>query len=373
MKTCDATWTFDCPCKNTQIKKKKGEVPLTVLPKDFYVRPEDFGILYYSRLNTPVFFQSFFQEATVDHKSNFILSAPILVILEITDRCNLNCIHCYKSEGSQARKNGEELKFKTVKRLVADFKEMQVVGVQFTGGEPFLHEDLVEMLRESKKQGLKTEVVTNGYKINESTIVKSSRLIDGLFVSIDGTRETHNQIRRTLCFDSSLRVLREFSERGVYTTAIMTLNRLNYSDISRVYELVSDAGARELILKRMLTVGRGKEAKSISFEEPFLPGLEATMRTIENSRTQINFAARCVETSGPFTFFGCPGGRTQIVINCNGNVSRCLYKEESENIVGNIYTSRFREIWQKNNDALEVRGCKCCEYSDRCGGLCSLH
>lgn len=364
METNTAKWTFDVPCKNAKVKRKDDSKP-PENTNNFFVRKENFGTLYYPKSRGPLFSESYFVKSEPGFK--FILSSPILAILEITGKCNLDCIHCYRPE----EKKDLSLELNTVKNLIREFKDMKVVGVQYIGGEPFLHEDLIEMLKESKRNGLKNEVITNGYNIKKSLVEESSDLIDVVSISIDGKKEAHNKIRQTSdSFESALKALREFSERGVYTAAVTTLNKLNYGDVEEVYTAVSDQGADELFLKRMIPIGRGETHKDLYLTEDNLTDLESRVKRVLNNKTKVKFGARCSQPKeDSYTFFGCPGGRTQVVIDCDENVYRCLYKKDFNSYMGNIHNDTFREIWDKNNKTLKI--CDCLQ-SDRCGGLCSL-
>ena len=178
--------------------------------ENFFIRQEEFGVLYYSKSKTPVFEESYFVDAH-NLGSQFILSAPIIAILEITGRCQLNCIHCYRPP----EKKDKSLDLETIKRLIHELHSMEVVGVQFIGGEPFMHPDLLEMLREAKRPGMKTEVITNGFGITTSKIDECSDLIDGLYVSLDGKREIHNRMRQNpKSFDFAVDTLKRFSDKG---------------------------------------------------------------------------------------------------------------------------------------------------------------
>jgi MoaA/NifB/PqqE/SkfB family radical SAM enzyme len=358
------SWVFDCPCKNEKIKRKSGGKP----PKDienFFVRKEEFGTLYYSKSKTPIYHESYFVE-TSNPNSRLVLSSPIRAILEVTGECDLNCIHCYRPES----KKEEKLELNAVKSLISELKDMNAVGIQFMGGEPFLHEDLPKMLKRSKESGLKNEVITSGYNIDKPTIEECSKLIDGLFISIDGRKEIHNRIRQNSdSFDSAIKTLKEFSQRDVYTTVIMTLNKLNYNDIEEVYSTVSNCGAKELLLKKMLPIGRGKNVDHLYLGKKALPNLDNRIRLMSNERTKIHPSAGCINLTGDYTFFGCPGGRTQVVVDCDGDVYRCLYQKDPNSCIGNIYDNKFKEIWKINNETLT----KCdCTYSDRCGDLCKI-
>jgi radical SAM protein with 4Fe4S-binding SPASM domain len=359
-----ASWTFNCPCKNDKIERKAGgKAPENI--EDFFVRKEAFGTLYYSKSRTPVFNEIYF-EGPIAHNAKYVLSSPIIAILEITGDCKLDCIQCYRPED----KKDKQLNLDTVKKLISELKEMNVVGIQYIGGEPFLHKDLFEMLRITKESGLKTEVVTSGYGVDSSTIDECSEFIDGLFVSIDGKKETHNRIRqKPESFDAAVKALREFSQKGVYATVIMTLNKLNYQDAEEVYQIASDSGARELFLKRMLRVGRGAAVCDLYLGKDDLADLVERMRKVANKRTEITYGGKCASVGGAYAFFGCTGGRSQVVVDCDGNVYRCLYIKDPSNCIGSIYSNTFNELWTKNNDTLNI--CDCVD-SDRCGGLCDL-
>lgn len=363
MTSADVSWTFYCPCKDP-VKRKHGGAPPENLD-NYFVRKESFGTLFYSKSKTPVFNESYFEESP-ENGSKFILSAPVLAILEITGRCNLSCMHCYRPG---AKKN-KELSFNVVKNLISEFKDMGVVGILYLGGEPFLHKDLPKMLEESKRAGLKNEIITNGYKISDATIEECSDLIDGLHVSIDGRREVHNKIRGAPdSFDHALSTLGKFSSKGMYTTVLMTLNKLNYANVEEVYTAVSEQGAKEIFIKRMLPAGKGRGISDLCLRRCDVADLENRTKAMQNDKTKIKFGGVCNKPAGDYTFFGCPGGRTQIIIDCDGAAYRCLYQKEPHKSIGNIHNSHVKDIWKRNNETLETCAC---ENSDRCGGLCTL-
>ena len=357
-----AAWTFNCPCKNDKlIRKEGGSAPEGL---DFILRKESFGNLYYSKSKTPIFHESYF-EGVAAEKGMFIFSAPVVAILEITGKCNLNCIHCYRPENERA----SELTFEETKGLLHQLAEMNVVGVQYIGGEPFLHKDLKEMLRLSKDYGFKTEVISNGYAISDLVINECCDLIDGLYISIDGTEKTHNKIRQNpQSFRYAIQSIEKFSKRDVFTTAVMTLNKENYKEIEEVYSIVSAHGAEGLFLKKLLPVGRGKTLNNLCLNKVDLASFAERLVAIRKTDTGISYS-NCVPVQGEYAFFGCPGGRSQVVIDCDSNVYRCLYRKAVEDRLGNIKHAPFKEIWKQNNNTL-IR-CEC-KNSDRCGGLCTI-
>ncbi len=73
------------------------------------------------------------------------LRAPVNVTWEITEACNLDCAHCLSAE-LRAERRGE-LDFDQCRALLDELARMQVFQINFGGGEPFLRDDFLEILR----------------------------------------------------------------------------------------------------------------------------------------------------------------------------------------------------------------------------------
>ena len=83
--------------------------------------------------------------------------------VELTERCNFNCIHCYinKPSGDQAIK-AREMSTWRIKAILDEVAELGAIGVRFTGGEPLLREDFDELYLYARRLGLKVRLFTNG-------------------------------------------------------------------------------------------------------------------------------------------------------------------------------------------------------------------
>ncbi len=84
--------------------------------------------------------------------------------LEVTDRCNLACIHCYNGS---ARESGKEMSFEHFQFAVGELKNIGVDKIQLIGGEPLLHKDLRRMISYCRDRFSFLEVFTNGTLIDE--------------------------------------------------------------------------------------------------------------------------------------------------------------------------------------------------------------
>jgi MoaA/NifB/PqqE/SkfB family radical SAM enzyme len=144
---------------------------------------------------------------------NFPLVKPELVILDLTHRCNLACAMCDIRKKSTTRES--ELESREVFSIIDQVAEWKIEHLVFSGGEPTMREDLLELLRYGKEKKVKIGILTNG-AFSASMLKKlSPYLQDGecsLTVSLDGVKaETHDYVRGT---------------KGAFARTIATLERL---------------------------------------------------------------------------------------------------------------------------------------------------
>ncbi|MCK4809520.1 MAG: radical SAM protein [Candidatus Omnitrophica bacterium] len=99
------------------------------------------------------------------HKSAKNRGFPLRVMFELTYQCNFYCKHCYVPL-SYRRKAGE-LKTKEVFSILGQLADIGCFYLGFTGGEPFLRKDIMEIFRYAKKKGFEVIIYTNGSLINE--------------------------------------------------------------------------------------------------------------------------------------------------------------------------------------------------------------
>lgn len=94
-------------------------------------------------------------------------------MFELTYRCNFFCRHCYVP---QSYRKYNELKTKEVFSLLDQLKEIGCFYLGFTGGEPFIREDIIEILWYAKRCGFELIIYTNGSLINEEIAGQLQRL-----------------------------------------------------------------------------------------------------------------------------------------------------------------------------------------------------
>jgi MoaA/NifB/PqqE/SkfB family radical SAM enzyme len=118
---------------------------------------------------------------------------PVSIHLYLTEICNLNCKMCFLK---QIKSKTNTIELDIIKKVVGELIYLRP-RYTLTGGEPFLYPEIKEIIKHIKAKGLYLSIVTNGTLIENfaETLVHSG--VDKLNISIDGSPEKHDTIRRT--------------------------------------------------------------------------------------------------------------------------------------------------------------------------------
>jgi MoaA/NifB/PqqE/SkfB family radical SAM enzyme len=125
----------------------------------------------------------------------------------------------------------------------------------FLGGEPFLHPDILLILRDARALGMSVAICTNGFKISRK-LENCPGLIDDLRVSIDGLGKAHDLIRRrTGSFDACVETLRTAKTLKIPTSVTHTLTATNADDLPGLTHFLAGLGVSYLKLHRLRNIG----------------------------------------------------------------------------------------------------------------------
>ena len=110
--------------------------------------------------------------------------------LAVNERCNLRCIYCMPEKGINLLRKDQYLSEVEIKRIISIFSQIGVSKVRFTGGEPLLREDIIELIRYAKNQCKIDQVhlTTNGILLNNYIEQLSSVGLSGINISLDSLK-----------------------------------------------------------------------------------------------------------------------------------------------------------------------------------------
>lgn len=177
--------------------------------------------------------------------------------IEITDRCNLRCRHCFK------RRESHDLPLELVRRLLVDARRLNVRRVTFGGGEPTLHPDFATMLREAVQAQYTVGMVSNarGFRTTWEwlrDLPRGEGGVGAVSFSLDGpTAEIHDAIRSQGSFSDVMKALTLCRIAGVRATTKTVVNRLNMEHLEAIVRLVSGMGASAAEFAGMLPTEHG--------------------------------------------------------------------------------------------------------------------
>lgn len=356
-------WSPSIPCKNFKVRQN---TKIVSIPENVHFQKigSTIGCFYYPNdNNSPVFSNPYFKQDCSKIADQFIIYAPARVDLELTYLCNLKCQHCYVQAPDSSC-----MDLKHVKKLLRDFQKMGVAGIQLLGGEVSLYPNITEVIMFAKSCNLKIEIVSNGSESLIKNCLPISNLIDVLFISIDGTQSTHDQLRGSKgSFKSAINALWAFSQKGVKTKAVCTLNNRNKTEICQLANIIKETNADGLVFKFMLPIGKGQENCDLVIPKNERKIIREKIQKM-NSSFMDDRLYPAFNDEGQFSFFGCPGGRFTVRISPKGDVYWCIYSDE---ILGNVYKKSFKSIWSKITKR-NFYGDNNCPHSLRCGGPCKL-
>lgn len=170
---------------------------------------------------------------------------PLLTIWELTQACDLACVHCRAS--AVERRDPRELTTAEGKRLLDSIAQMGTPLVVLTGGDPAKRPDLVELVEHGAKAGLIMAVTPSGTPLMTRELLRSMKDagLARLAVSLDAPdAETHDAFRKVQgSFTESMRILNQARDLGIETQINTSLAPHNLHALGTMAELVGQIGA----------------------------------------------------------------------------------------------------------------------------------
>lgn len=146
---------------------------------------------------------SYFEKANIDEARLWKHKRPSLTTLdiELTERCNCNCIHCYinlpvDNEHAIQREASAE----TLKGIIREAASLGCLRVRFTGGEPLLREDFAELYMFARRLGLRVALFTNATLITSelAKLMASTPPLEPIEITVYGMeRDSYESVTRT--------------------------------------------------------------------------------------------------------------------------------------------------------------------------------
>ncbi len=298
----------------------------------------------------------------------------------ITNKCNLNCKHCYRDAGKQIE---NELTTEEGFALLDEIANAGFNLMVFSGGEPLMRNDIFLLTEHAVTVGLRPVYGSNGYYL-DLEMAKKLKAAGGAAVAISlhmiDSKKLDDFCGVPDAYERSIQAMRNCKDVGLSFQVNTTVFDSNSDEIERICDLSKEMGAKSHHVLFLVPTGRGKniEDKSLRAVE-----YERLIKKLVKKRRDINFdikptcAPQFIRIADKLGIEmkrysrGCLAGLTYCSITPNGDVWPCPYLPMK---LGNVRETPFSKIWDDNLILKKLRGmdysgpCGECEYKTSCGG-----
>ncbi|KJS30738.1 MAG: radical SAM protein [Desulfatitalea sp. BRH_c12] len=296
------------------------------------------------------------EKTTQEFLDEYFQDEPQLTNLhiEITSKCNERCVHCYIPHENKVNHIKTDLFYSILEQC----KEMKVLHLTLTGGEPMLHKNFVDFLKKCKDYNLSVNVLSNLTLLTGEIIeeMKANRLL-GVQVSLYSMdSKIHDTITQTKgSFEKTKNAILKLKENDVplqISCPIIKPNKNCYKDVLKWakihnfhigcdYIIIGRCDYTTQNLRSRLSINDIKEVinEKIVDEPRFLELMEKESEKKKNITPDDIVCSVC---------------HSSICIADNGNVYPCAGWQGY--VVGNVNETSLKTIWDNSKNVQYLRG-----------------
>ncbi len=311
----------------------------------------------------------------------------------VTNKCNLNCSHCYESKTSYTELSTKESLFfidQLIDTLVMWNQGGPISGaLHLTGGEPLLRNDIFEISHYAVTNGLTVRLLSNGTLISPVVVKKLVQAgVSSVQVSIDGAPFKHDQIRGIKnSFTMATAGICELIKGGVHTTLSCTLSKYNLNEVPEIIKLAIDLKVNGIKFSRLVATGKGKNLAGLLLSRQETKDLFAYLYKMHfelKDRLTIflqdplfclyehDTNNNSIEIQQSIAVGGCSIGFSGICLLPDGTFLPCRRLPIP---IGNLHKDIFRNLWVNSDllnsirDTKNLKGkCNSCDFEKACKG-----
>jgi SynChlorMet cassette radical SAM/SPASM protein ScmE len=329
------------------------------------------------------------------------MRTPESLDLEITNQCNLRCSYC--SHFSRAGDVTHDLPPAEWLRFFEELRRCAVMSVTLSGGEPFVREDLQDLIGGIVKNRMRFGILSNGTLITDEMagFLSSTGRCDSVQVSIDGSvPTTHEAFRGQGTFFRAIEGIKNLQRHGVPVTVRVTIHRQNVRDLEGIARLLLEEiglpGFSTNSASHMGLCRRNADILQLTPDEHSL-AMERMLDLTEKYNGRISAAAGPLAEArawlemeharregrerlpGRGHLTSCGGPMRRMGVRADGVMVLCCQMPHTE--LGRINQDDLSEVWQTHPELKKLRErrtiplsgfafCTGCEYISLCRGGC---
>lgn len=182
-----------------------------------------------------------------------------VVVWNVTRSCNLKCVHCYAHAVSKSKE--KELTTGQAMGVIDDLAEFGAPVILFSGGEPLIRPDLVDLAQYAVDKGMRAVISTNGTLITKDKAKALKKVgLSYVGVSLDGMEKVNDRFRGYKgAFQHALQGIRNCRNEGLKVGLRFTVNRLNKDEVGPIFDLLEKEDIPRVCFYHLVYAGRGSE------------------------------------------------------------------------------------------------------------------
>ena len=318
---------------------------------------------------------------------------PIYAVWEVTLKCDLACRHC----GSRAgRTRPDELSTEECLDLVRQMAALGVLEVTVIGGEAYLRDDWLEIVRAIRTAGMQCTMTTGGRGMTpERARAAAAAGLQSVSVSIDGNEATHDRLRGVAgSYRAALDAAANLRAAGVRVSVNTQINKLSMAELPDVLETVIAIGGHAWQIQLTVAMGRAADTPEVLLQPEDLlelfPLLARLKRRCDEARVVL-WPGNNIGYFGPYEsvlraamprghMSSCGAGCSTLGIEADGAIKGCPSLQTVPWTGGNIRDASLQDVWERsaplryNRDRTvdDLWGyCRTCYYADVCRAGCT--
>lgn len=305
------------------------------------------------------------------------LPHPIVMLLTLTNRCNLRCIYCYNDSG-YARPH--ELSTEEWLNVVAQAHDVGVQQIDVSGGEPFCHRGALRIMQDIRRRGMLMEVATNGtmhYTDEDIDVMRGCR-VD---ISLDtADTDTYAEMTGRPFLQRAIENITRFVHEGLTVDIKVCLTNRNFTGIAQLYTMLADIGVHSVGLASYTPSIGGRGGDQLLLSSAMLDTIEEQCSQIQQSPgtpLSLGLARPCWTRKEDI--IACNALTHTMIVLPNGDVSPCeLITTTPEFMFGNVRHQSIMDIWNgtpvrqffRDKTNPSDRQCASCALLEQCTTGC---
>jgi putative heme d1 biosynthesis radical SAM protein NirJ2 len=314
---------------------------------------------------------------TTNYKNEVI---SLLISWNVTNECNLYCEHCYRNAGKEAE---NELTTEEGLSLLSEIAKAGFKLMVFSGGEPLIRKDILDLTKHAVDVGLRPVYGSNGVLLTRD-MAHDLKAAGGTAVAISLHMIDEKKLDE-FCgapgtFKKSIQAMENCKDAGLPFQVNTTVFGRNIEEVEELCDLAQSLGAKSHHVLFLVPTGRAENIEEESLREK---EYEQLIRRLLKKRQDTSFdikptcapqfmrIAKQLDIDVGRYNRGCLAGISYCSIIPNGDVWPCPYLPMK---IGNVRETPFSEIWANNKVFKELRTlnytgkCGDCEFNSSCGG-----